>query len=122
MASVADLMPKEYPAWLQRAMDPSTPMTEGNETVRTASSYSEELGGEVLFPMIRMNEQGQLKRFNDWQEAYRAAMDAKDYILIPGPADESTGKKATALSKYISDVLIAGSRADDSGTLMMKGR
>ena len=121
-SSVAELMPAERPAWLQRAMDPSMPTTAANETVRTSSSYSTELGGEVLFPTIRMDEQGQLVRFDDWREAYRASMEAKDYILIPGPANEATGKKATALSKYISDVLISGSRAPDDGTLIMKDR
>lgn len=122
MANISSLLPDKLPSWLTRAMDPSTPTTEDNETVRTSSSYNNELGGEVLFPTIRMNEQGQLVRFDDWREAYNAAMDAKDYILIPGPPNKETGARATALSKYISRVMIGGSRLKpDDKTLMMRG-
>ena len=87
-------------------MDPSTPTTERNETVRTASNYVEDLGGEVLYPTIRVGEQGLYRPEDPLQEA----LDLGDFILVPGPSGTETASRATALSKYISDSLIATSR------------
>ena len=56
-ADIASLIPDPMPEWLKRAMDSSTPTLDINgkpATVRTQSGYSEDLGGEVLFPTIRM--------------------------------------------------------------------
>ena len=80
------------PAWLARAMDPSTPTTVANETIRTSSFYSEDLKGEVLVPTIRMGDDGKLYRPDD---PVKEAMDKEDYILIPGPNNEQTLAAAT---------------------------
>ena len=104
--ALASLIPDPKPAWLLRAMDPSTPTTERNETVRTASSYVEDLGGEVLYPTIRMGEQGLYRPEDPLQEA----LNLGDFILVPGPSGAETASRATALSKYISSGLITPSR------------
>jgi len=104
--ALASLIPDPKPAWLLRAMDPSTPATERNETARTASNYVEDLGGEILYPTIRMGEQGLYTPEDPLQEA----LDLGDFILIPGPPGAETAALATELSKYISDILIESSR------------
>ena len=55
---IASLLPDELPGWIQRAMDPESPTTDQNETIRSSSSYVDSLGGEILYPTIRMGEQG----------------------------------------------------------------
>ena len=90
------------PAWLARALDPSTPTTVANETVRTESFYSEDLKGEVLVPTIRMGDDGKLYRPDD---PVKEAMDKEDYILIPGPNNEQTRAAATEVSQNISDMI-----------------
>ena len=90
------------PAWLVRALDPSTPTTEARETVRTSSFYSEDLGGEVLVPTIRMGDDGKLYRPDD---PVGEAMDKGDYLLIPGPDNEETRAAATNVSRTISDMI-----------------
>jgi hypothetical protein len=90
------------PAWLARALNPLTPTTEANETVKTKSFYSEELGGEILVPTIRMGEDGNLYRPDDPEGE---ALNKGDYILIPGPNNEETYNIATEISKNISDMI-----------------
>ena len=90
------------PAWLARALDPSTPTTEANETVKTTSFYSEGLGGEVLVPTIRMGDDGKLYRPDN---PVKEAMDRGDYLLIPGPNNEETRAAATEVSKNISNMI-----------------
>lgn len=51
----------EWPAWMHRALDPDSPSTKWNESVRTASTDWE--GRELLFPMVRLNPDGTWKRF-----------------------------------------------------------
>ena len=111
-ADLAALIPDPMPQWLQRAMDPSTSATDDNETVRTVSNYSEDHGGELLYPTIRMGPEGLYKP----EDPMQASKDAGDFILIPGPPGAETAARATALSKYISDVMISGAR----GSLMDK--
>lgn len=89
----------DVPAWFERALDPSTPTTEDQETMRTASTYVEDLGGEVIYPTIRMNKAGRLFKPKD---ALKSAMKNGDYILVKGPAGEETAMKATELSKRMS--------------------
>ena len=103
---LAALIPDPKPSWLIRAMDPKSPTTHQNETIRSASSYVKELGGEVLYPTIRVGEEGLYKPTNPLKES----LDLGDYILVPGPPGDETASRATALSKYISNVLIGGSR------------
>ena len=90
------------PEWLVRALDPSTPTTEARETVRTSSVYSKDLGGEVLVPTIRMDEEGNLYRPDD---PVGEAMDKGDYLLIPGPDNEETRAAAINVSRTISDMI-----------------
>jgi len=82
----------EKPAWLKRALDPSTPTTEARETVRTAS-----IDGR-LFPTIRMID-GKLTEFDSIDDAYDYALSANDYIEF-----KSDGE-ATAYSKSISKMI-----------------
>ena len=89
----------DVPAWFERALDPSTPTTEDQETMRTASTYVEDLGGEVIYPTIRMNKAGRLFKPKD---PLKSAIKNGDYILVEGPAGEETAMKATELSKRMS--------------------
>lgn len=100
-----------YPPWVLRALDPRTPQTPQGETVRSGSSYSKELGGELLYPTIRMGEDGQLQRLDGPDDdPLGAAMAKGDYILLKGPPDRQTADRATALSKYISNMIIGPAR------------
>tara|TARA_R110000765_G_scaffold107257_1_gene198019 strand:+ start:544 stop:831 length:288 start_codon:yes stop_codon:yes gene_type:complete len=91
-------------------MDPSTPMMDGNKTVRSTSFYSNDHGGELVVPTIRLGTDGKLYKPKDpLGEAIRAG----DYIVVPGPAGKATADKATALSKYISNTLINNARNPD---------
>ena len=92
----------DVPAWFERALDASTPTTKDNETMRTESNYSEKLGGEVLYPTIRMNKAGKLFRPKD---PMKSAIANGDYILIKGPPGKETAAKATALSKKMSQAV-----------------
>ena len=83
------------PAWLLRALDPSTNATEGNETVRTTSSDVD--GTEILYPTIRLID-GVLTRLSP-QEAFQKAMEMQDFIVTQGVED------ATRLSKRISSLI-----------------
>lgn len=88
MSSILD---KNRPAWLKRALDPSTPTTKDKETVRTMS-----VDGK-LFPTIRMID-GKLVRLSA-DEAYEMAMKKGDYIQLK---DDS---EATKVSKEISSLI-----------------
>ena len=69
--------------WLYRAMDPSTPTMNGNETVRTTDYTVDENGIEVLYvaPTIRMVD-GKLKRYTK-QEAITEAIRRGDGMRVP---------------------------------------
>ena len=62
-------------SWQKRALDPDSPTTKDNETVRTTSS--EYRGKEILYPTIRMID-GKLKKLSD-EEAKQYALVNKDY-------------------------------------------
>ena len=87
---MADL-PKERPAWLKRALDPSTPTTQAKESVRTASHEGK------LYPTIRMID-GKLTKLSD-DEAYDMAMEKGDYIQFKN--DTEATKFSVMLSKMI---------------------
>jgi hypothetical protein len=106
-ASLASLIPDPMPQWLQRAMDPSTSATDPKETVRTMSNYSEEHGGELLYPTIRMGPEGLYKP----KDPLQTSLDIGDFILIKGPPGKETAARATDLSKFISNTLINNARA-----------
>ena len=100
------------PAWLSRAMNRKTP-TKNRATVRTRSEYSTDLGGEVIFPTLRMGKDGKLRK-SDIDEA----LDKNDYILIKGPDSEETRKKANAKSKQISKQIGIARQMKVGGALM----
>tara|TARA_R100000329_G_scaffold92557_1_gene77234 strand:+ start:147 stop:455 length:309 start_codon:yes stop_codon:yes gene_type:complete len=81
----------ERPAWLTRAMNPSTPTTEARETIRTMS-----MDGK-LFPTIRMIN-GKLTRLSD-RQAYDMAIEKGDFIQF------DSDEQATEFSKKLSDMV-----------------
>ena len=109
MDDLSFLIPDPRPAWLLRAMDPSTP-SEGRSTVLTTSGYSEDHGGELLVPTLRMGDKGMYEPDDPFQEA----LDRGDFILVPGPPGKATQDRATDLSNYIS-TLIGQSRNPQAG-------
>ena len=86
------MIPRRKPAWLKRALDPSTPTTEARESVKTAS-----MDGR-LFPTIRMID-GKITKFKSIQDAHDYAMKAKDFIQFE--SDDA----ATAYSKSLSNLI-----------------
>ena len=102
----------QQPAWMSRALDPSTPMTEQGETIRSASSEID--GGEALYPTIRQNpDTGELNR-SSMGEAYDMAVMLKDYIQTQSP------EMATYLSKMLSGEI--GQRRSNPDSLMVERR
>ena len=91
----------ERPAWLSRALDPSTPMTESLETVRTAS-----IDGR-LFPTIRLVE-GELVRYPTIEDAYQASLDKKDFIQF------KNDDEATSFSKLLSQMIANKRQSPDT--------
>jgi len=89
----------DLPAWGQRAANPFNPQTENNETVRSASEYVPELGGEVVYPTIRMGDDGNLYQP---QDPLGEAIERGDYVVIGGPPGQNTADMATDYSKDIS--------------------
>jgi hypothetical protein len=100
MADLSFLIPDPKPAWLIRAMDPST-SSEGQSTVLTISGYSKDHGGELLVPTLRMGDEGLYEPKDPFQEA----LDRGDFILVPGPPGKATQDRATELSNYISNLI-----------------
>ena len=88
--------------WMQRALDPNSPMTKDNESVRTTSS--EYRGKEILYPTIRMID-GKLKKLSD-EEAKQYALVNRDYKEFVSP------NQAEAWSKSFSN-LIDSNRKDN---------
>jgi len=82
---------EKRPDWLKRALDPNTPMTEANETVRTMS-----VDGK-LFPTVRMIN-GKLVKLGD-KAAEDYAMLRNDFIQF------ETDKQATEFSKQLSRMI-----------------
>lgn len=97
--SLINKLPKgvngKVPSWLRRALNPSTPNTKGNETVRTTSFEYE--GKEILVPTIRMID-GKLTKLSS-KDAFEEALKRKDYLIFNTPTE------ATAMSKRISRMI-----------------
>ena len=91
---------QNVPAWLERALDPSTPNTEANETVKTENSYFEDIGAEIIYPTIRMGDDGKLYRPDNPMEE---AIKNNDFIVVEGPPTKETAEKAMQISKQISN-------------------
>ena len=81
------------PAWLERALDPSSPTTKNNESVRTTSN--EYKGKEILFPTIRM-ENGKLKKYTP-KKAMQIALIKGDFLTF------DSIEEADAYSKQLSE-------------------
>jgi len=93
------------PSWFKRASDPSTPTIKigsKDATVQTTSFYDPDLGGEILVPTIRMDEQGNLYIPDD---PVKEAREREDYILIPGEDGKGTRDFATLVSKELSTMI-----------------
>ena len=85
----------ERPIWLRRAMDPTTPTTYANETMRTVSF--EQDGVEYVAPTIRREKEG-LSRLSN-EEAIKEAMRRGDAIRVP------KGMTGTKFSKKLSKMV-----------------
>lgn len=81
------------PPWLKRALDPSSPTTKDNESVRTASN--EYKGKEILFPTIRI-ENGKLKKYSP-KKAMQIALIKEDFLTF------DSIEEADAYSKQLSE-------------------
>ena len=92
---------KNAPTWLQRALDPSTPTTEDNETIRSVHEKVD--GNWVIYPSIRMID-GKLKKFEgkEIDKAYNMAIDKNDYIVVPARNSEEAKAYSIAISDEIS--------------------
>ncbi len=102
---------QNVPSWLERALDPTTPTTENNETVRTANNYFDDIGAEIIYPTIRMGEDGKLYTPEDPMEE---AIKNNDYIVVEGPPNRETAEKAMQISKQISNQISAARTKKDA--------
>ena len=86
---------KKYP-YVKRAMNPKSPTINKNETLQTKGADG------ILFPTIRMNKRGRLKKYGD-KQAMKIAKQKKDAIAITdiAPTYVSTKDVSLALSKRI---------------------
>lgn len=88
-------MADQKPAWLKRAMNPSTPTTDANETVRTLDF--EQDGVSYIAPTIRMGQDGLIRL--SASEAIEKALELGDAMRVP------EGISPTEFSKSISDMI-----------------
>ena len=64
------------PSWLLRALNPNTPMTDDNETMKTIDV---EIDGKIyLVPTIRMNDKGELYKLTDKEAVDKAKESEQD--------------------------------------------
>ena len=92
---ISDILERDKPDWLIRALDPSTPTTKDGETIRSLTGSMD--GRQILVPSIRMVD-GELVRYKD-EDAFRIAREKQDYLVLPAKSD----KEAEAYSKALSD-------------------
>jgi hypothetical protein len=89
-------MSKKKPAWLERALDPSTPML-NNQTIRTAVEWHSDGKRKILFPTIRQQTGLDRKLIKyDRNEARDIAISKGDFIEVP------SFEEGNRLSKSIS--------------------
>ena len=89
----------ENKSWFKRATQPGGDIYKGKHTLLTASSGDGTK--EYLYPTIR-EQNGKLVQLSN-EDAFKQAMDKKDYIAFEG---DNRIKQATAVSKKISDLVI----------------
>ena len=118
-------MPQTKRHWLDRAADPSTPTTEDNETVRTATFEYD--GKYYLVPTIRMGEDGKLykpenplsealdrgdaEEFDTQEDADRMSQKISDYINRSRSKKYARGGNVQQMNKLFAE----GGMMDDSG-------
>lgn len=83
------------PAWLKRAMNPNTPTTDKNETVRTIDFDMDDV--TYVAPTLRMGKDG-LRRLSN-KEAIDEAIRRGDAMRVP------EGMTGTEFSRFISDTI-----------------
>jgi len=91
--------------WLKKSLDPTSPTTENNESVRTASrsvTSSDGSTSEILYPTIRQEEDHHgntnLVQLED-EDAYNRAVAENDFLSFKNP------EQATQYSTYLSDTI-----------------
>ncbi len=92
--SLAGIEALGAPAWMVRALDPTTD-TLNNQTIHTTSRSLAEGGPELLFPTVRMREGG-LEKIENEDDAFRESLQRQDFITLQNPT------QATAFSQELS--------------------
>jgi len=97
VVDISDILEGDIPDWLKRALDPSTPTTENNETIRSMTGSLD--GMQILVPTIRMVD-GKLIKYNP-DEAFKIAREKQDYLVLPAKTNEDVEKYSKAISDEI---------------------
>ena len=84
---------KSFP-WMDRALDPESPIHPTAGAAHTASSNVE--GKEILYPTVRLNEKGVLQEYSPL-DAQKIAIENDDFLSFDSP------EAATAWSKDFSE-------------------
>ena len=86
------------PRYLSRALNPNTPTTKDNETVRLSSGSDDK--GSYVFPNVVMKD-GKLHKFNSTNKALEYSKDNK--LLIRFKKDQDAAYFAKHFSKLIDN-------------------
>ena len=97
---------KSFP-WMDRALDPESPLFEDSSTVRTLSSNVD--GKEILYPSVRLNEKGVLQEYGP-VDAQRLALEKDDFLTFESP------EAATEWSKDFSEQIATAREPVQIGT------
>ena len=85
------------PRYLSRALNPNTPTTKNNETVRLSSGSDDK--GSYIFPNVVMKD-GKLHKFNSMKKAFNYSKD--NNLLLRFKKDEDAKYFARHFSKLIA--------------------
>jgi len=109
---ISDILERDKPDWLIRALDPSTPTTKDGETIRSLHTFHD--GNWIVFPSIRMKD-GKLKQLGEevprgysnprgisFDKAFNETLNKKDYIVVPARDDKEAKAYSIAISDEIS--------------------
>ena len=101
---------RENKPWVARALNPNTPTTENNETVRTAHGKHSKTGKWIVYPTIR-SVSGELVTLSD-AKAKEMAETRGDFVSMPNE------KSALEFSKGLSNTInISRDRERNTGLL-----
>ena len=93
-------MSKKKPAWLKRALDPSTPML-NNQTIRTAVEWHSDGKRKILFPTIRQQIGFDRKLIEyDINKARDIAISKGDFIEVPSFTEGNRLSKSISSQIY----------------------